>query len=522
MLATALLAGFLLASPSGEELHVSARTGDDTVGEGTAEAPFRTLTRALAAARSAGDDAPLIRIDMGTYDTEAGEVFPLELPPLAQIVGRGSELCELAGDGEGPLLIARDAAGARRALLIAGLTLRGATTGLSVESTPSEDVTWIDSLRLDDVHCKETGTGVSVSLRPFSSEAPCRGLFLNVSGFRATDCETGMAVRGTSELVLEIEDSLFRGCGNGLLFEAALSEDPDRYAGPPVHHDVTVRRTRFEACRGAGVLRRGAAGKNAARPYLFEDCDFRGNDVGIHMMRPAADSPLIVRRSRFLENVHFGLQVSGWRGDSSQLSLIEDCTFRWNGVGLHLVNMQVVYELRRNRILDNLGTGVFCANFMSEPTTAVFANNLIARNGAAGLYCLADAKVLSIHVVHSTIVDNMASGIERKNRHSGKSSFEVRGCIVAGNTPDLSKIDATEVFGSLVGDGSGSGVNDNLEGDPGFDVQRRGYRLGAGSPCIDRGSEAGRRLAGSTDLDGKPRGVGPLDLGALERQPKKP
>ena len=55
-------------------------------GDGTTEAPFRTLTKALSAART--QDARRIQLEYGTY--EEGEAFPLSLPAGLEIRGIGS------------------------------------------------------------------------------------------------------------------------------------------------------------------------------------------------------------------------------------------------------------------------------------------------------------------------------------------------------------------------------------------------------------------------------------------------
>jgi hypothetical protein len=77
-----LLPGLLLAfhalapAPAGGEVVASLNRGSDESGDGSAAAPYRTATKALAAARAAG--LARVRLEYGTY--EEGEAYPLVLP----------------------------------------------------------------------------------------------------------------------------------------------------------------------------------------------------------------------------------------------------------------------------------------------------------------------------------------------------------------------------------------------------------------------------------------------------------
>ena len=181
-----------------------------------------------------------------------------------------------------------------------------------------------------------------------------------------------------------------------------------------------------------------------------------------------------------------------------------------------MTNSHVVYEIRRSRFLDNVGNALFLANLQTEPLKARVVSSLIASNGGAGVYTMADGQKIGVDILYSTIANNGAGGVHRKTRHSGSSELEVTGCIVYGNATDLVKIEPEEVRRSLIGDGSiKAGQNGNLIGDPGFrNALWRDYSLAPGSPCIDAG-EVDSRL-GERDLAGFPRVQGAPDLGALE------
>ena len=499
-LASAGLQGQADAPP---QLHVSALNGDDARGDGGRDAPFRSLTRALGALGEKVAPGTRIHLGYGTYDAEHGERFPLELPSGVTVRGIGASGTELVGDGQGTLL---RLGGAGQSVL-GGLSLRGADVGLELTGGQAASVHLL-GLRVEGL---ETGVGAA------ASDAGGPALSLWIDGLQAVDCGVGLALTGHGPVGLELRDSAFRDCRVGLLFEAAAEAEIAAYEGPGVDHDVTLAGCVFRGCSEAGILRRGAARTNEGPAYRFEACLFEGNRAGIEFRRPAADSPLVLRGCRFLSNTHFGLTATGHDGDAGKASEVVESEFRFNGVGLHVTNAHVVYRVHRNRFLDNGGNAMFLSNFMTEPVRAVVANNLVAANGGAGVYCLADGRQLAVALLYNTIVDNGGGGVVRKNRHSGQSSFEVRGCILAGNTPELVKIEPAEVFGSLVMDGSAGRGNGNLEGDPAFlDPARRDYRLGPESPCRDAGA-ADPRL-GAVDLAGAPRAVGPPDLGALEAE----
>lgn len=513
--ALALLALVLPASAG--ELHVSANADPALVADGSRERPFRSLTAALEAARASG--APVkVRLDVGRYDAAGGERFPLELRPGTEIVGAGSPACVLDGGGAALLLRVRGGEGSSE-IAMGGLTLSGAGVALAVEGpAPSRAL----ALRLSDLALVGAATGLDLELGAREPGFEPGLLWLDGEALRASDCNTGLAVRGEAALRLTLRDGLFERCGVGLLLEADPAEDGSKLGEKDapryerVNHDVELERTTFLACREAGFRRRGADGKNDGRGYLFRECLFQGNDAGIEFVRPSADSSFTIERSRFLANTRYGLIATGYAGDPSVFRRVSDSLFRWNGIGIHATCVNL--ELDRCRVQANLGNGIFTSNFLADPTTTRVKNSLITGNGASGLYGLADARLLTVELVHCTIAANAATGVYDKKRHAGKSQYSLRGCIVAGNGEDLHGLEKEHVFDSWIGSFGDAG-----RGDPQFTSLAAGdFSLGPESPCRGAAAAESAALAGESDLAGRPRESGSRDLGALVAPPKLP
>jgi hypothetical protein len=499
-----LLAG--LCGPG--EIVVSQNRGNDA-SDGSAAAPVRTVTRGVALARERA--VSLVRIEFGDY--AEGETFPLSLPSGLELRGIGSGGTVLRANAG--VLLRVEHSDAPVNVLVAGLALASAEVGIDVGAPAFSASVRMPGgppvlLRLRGVTFAGCRTGVR-------AQTGAGSLAIQGTGMRAQACDLGLDAEGLGAFALRLADSSFEACRVGVQLRAAEDGDPVTYAGPGVDHTLELVRCVFSGSTQSGFERRGAAGSNQGPPYRFEDCTFRGNAVGVELQRPAADTPLAMHRSRFEGNAGFGIRASGQNGDPSAVTSIAECDFRWNGVGLHVTNSHVTYQVSRSRFVDNVGNALFLSNFMTAPLTVRVVTSLIAGNGGAGIYTMADGERLAAEVLFCTIVDNGAGGVHRKTRHSGSSNLEVRGCIVAGNAPDLEKIEPVEVFDCLIGDGSAGLERDNLAGDPGFvNAALRDYALAPGSPCIDRGH--GDERLPTLDLDGKARVLRP-DLGALEWVP---
>lgn len=85
-LSATFIAAISGATSYATDVHVDAILGDDTTGNGTAAAPWRTITRAHAAPLVSGDR---VLVAPGNYDTALGEVFPITLKPTVPVIGAG-------------------------------------------------------------------------------------------------------------------------------------------------------------------------------------------------------------------------------------------------------------------------------------------------------------------------------------------------------------------------------------------------------------------------------------------------
>lgn len=440
---------------------VSARTGNDATGDGSEDAPYRSLTQALRQAAASHRTEVILQVDLGRYDAEHGEVFPLHLPTLFELRGLTARNTILDGGGAPAIFLVDSEV---RRVFCDGLTLQNAAVGLGVEKEDSE----AQSVILNNVLWQECKIGLDLQM---SATAVPFGTLAAVRNSRIRNCEYGIRVRGEGRIELVLQDTLLQENEVGLFL------DGNTESRQGVRHAVNLKRCQFLDNNKAGVLREGENGLNQERPYSLDRCVFQGSEYGVYFAQPSGDSPVQVRDCQFLNNDRIGLGLVGMEGNAKLQSEIQGCDFRWNGVGLHLTNLQVRFQVHRNRVVDNLGNGIFCSSYPLSPSEAEFSQNLIAHNGACGFLGLSDGKNLKVVLRNNSVIANAQSGIERRNKHSGVSQFQVEACVLYGNTVNLRRIEPEEVSGCML-DRDWNEENDNMVGKiEFFDPLVRDYRL---------------------------------------------
>lgn len=224
--------------------------------------------------------------------------------------------------------------------------------------------------------------------------------------------------------------------------------------------------------------------------------------------------------------------LSGNAGGVSEIGSrlsVTDSAIRGNtGAAVSLDNAQGT--ISRCTLEDNGGAGI--AGFVSD---AVVDTALIRRNGAG----VAGAEIFGLTMVNAEVTNNTGAGVDVGVKSGGRLVNDtiadnggaalavsylgvgnVSNCIMWGNGSAVvlgyqaaANIDHSDVQGGYAGTG-----NKNVT--PGFAVPGSDYRLAAGSPCIDAGTNTG---APAFDANGLPRpvdgngdGVATADMGAYE------
>lgn len=183
-------------------LWVNPQIGNDAKADGSEEAPFRTLTRALEMARV----GVVIQLAPGTYSTDTGEVFPIVLKPGITIQGDSGGLGQgivIRGGGSysSPTLGSQNATviGASQATL-SGVTItnprvRGHGLWIEVGSPTIRDNTFINS----------TNAGIVTA----GSSAPIvqNNLFV-------LNRASGIVITGHAQP--QVQDNIFQRTGSGI------------------------------------------------------------------------------------------------------------------------------------------------------------------------------------------------------------------------------------------------------------------------------------------------------------------
>jgi hypothetical protein len=149
-------AAVMPASPQAATYYVDAVNGSNTIGNGSAAAPWKTITYALSQAMN-GDT---VVIAPGLYDTALGETFPLTLKPDQILFGSGRDLSILSGTSSNPVVSIGDGSSDfSAATRVSDLTVQNGSAGLSIYSTQGH----IAAPTITNVRAKSNNVGISMS-----------------------------------------------------------------------------------------------------------------------------------------------------------------------------------------------------------------------------------------------------------------------------------------------------------------------------------------------------------------------
>ncbi|MBE9251408.1 DUF1565 domain-containing protein [Dolichospermum sp. LEGE 00240] len=198
---------------SGTVIYVNSVTGKDTSGNGTTEAPYKTITFALSKATA----GTVIQVAPGNYSKDSGETFPLVLNSGVTLQGnesnKGEGIVIIGGGYYTSRTFARQDITllANNGTIITGLTFtnpnsRGTAVWVESSNPVIKNSTFINSIREgifvtgtgnpqieNNIFLKNKGNGISVAK---SAQGVIRGNLFQDTGF-------GVAIGGSSTPLLE-------------------------------------------------------------------------------------------------------------------------------------------------------------------------------------------------------------------------------------------------------------------------------------------------------------------------------
>lgn len=186
----------------GNVLFVNPSVGNETTGNGSVGAPFKTITQALRVAQPNS----VIVLSNGTYSTSSGETFPLMLKPGVSIQGDprtrgGNTVIQGGGTFISPTF-------ARQNITILGANSSGVTGVTVTNPNPRGYGMWIESsspMVTDNTFTGNSHDGISIT----GNSAPTiRSNYFYQNG------ANGMTIYGTSRP--EVRENVFEKTGFGI------------------------------------------------------------------------------------------------------------------------------------------------------------------------------------------------------------------------------------------------------------------------------------------------------------------
>ncbi len=196
---------------------------------------------------------------------------------------------------------------------------------------------------------------------------------------------------------------------------------------------------------------------------------------------------------------------------------IQDCVITGNsassqGGGLDISGTSKP-TVSRCQILSNSAVSSSGGGVMTWSGTGGTFSNCLFNGNSSGSYSGAINSSPTTVITNCTITGNSATT-------GGGAVYgygTITNCIIRNNTPNMVAADlaGSVTYSDITGEYAGEG---NLDADPLFvNASAGNYRLMAGSPCIQAGNSSAAGV-GTLDLDGNPRLVGDVDMGAYEYQ----
>lgn len=199
-LQTAQNSGAEVASQT--QLFVNPTRGNDSSGDGSESAPFKTITQALRQAKP----NTTIRLSPGTYSAETGESFPLMLKPQVTLQGDASSRGRGIIIQGGGLYLSRSSARQNVGLVAAqGASLSGVTL---TNSNTSGYALWIESASMEVTDNTFTGNGHDGISVVGNSASIIRGNHFVENG------ANGITIYGTSRP--QLVENVFERTGFGI------------------------------------------------------------------------------------------------------------------------------------------------------------------------------------------------------------------------------------------------------------------------------------------------------------------
>ena len=335
-------------------------TGDDVSGAGTAESPWRSITKAVTEGGSL-----VIRVDEGTYTAKTGETFPIVLPDGAQLVGWAAE-----GEADRSLRVIDGAKGVANLLTVTGAG-EFLVKGLTFKDAKRESVVIKNaSGTVDDCafsSCPLSTSGLSTDEKNYAggiAQEDDGVVTVTNSLFSGIVCRRGCIVQVGAETTdypnrkLTIAGCTFTASSNTLACVSTAASNRGPYCVPAMeirdclflkNTTAAGQNVQYGDMLTASVLAIGSSSDKVASRVSVEGCRFVGN-TGNYLFTGAKNfkNTINVSKCLFVDNVTTRSEVYGYQ----TLYAFTDCTFVRDSGGF---NGRMINSSFDNCIFEGVG-----------------------------------------------------------------------------------------------------------------------------------------------------------------------